>query len=68
MYIYSYCDLIHTGNGSDAGAASCTAKLDGDSWVLNGTKAWITNGYEAEATVVWCHVVLGRFLFVVVGC
>lgn len=41
-----------TGNGSDAGAASTTARLDGDSWVLNGTKAWITNGYEAEATVV----------------
>ncbi|KAK7087664.1 hypothetical protein V1264_021683 [Littorina saxatilis] len=45
--------LSEPGNGSDAGAASCTAKLDGDSWVLNGTKAWITNGYEAEATVVF---------------
>ena len=41
-----------SGNGSDAGAASTTATLDGDSWVLNGTKAWITNGYEAEASVV----------------
>ena len=40
------------GNGSDAGAASTTARLDGDHWVLNGTKAWITNGYDAEATVV----------------
>ena len=48
-------DFMIEGNGSDAGAASSTAKLDGDSWVLNGTKAWITNGYEAEATVVsWC--------------
>ncbi|KAL8596894.1 hypothetical protein ACOMHN_065843 [Nucella lapillus] len=45
--------LSEPGNGSDAGAASCTARLDGDSWVLNGTKAWITNGYEAEATVVF---------------
>jgi butyryl-CoA dehydrogenase len=26
--------------------------LKGDHWVLNGTKAWITNGYEAEASVV----------------
>ena len=41
-----------TGNGSDAGAASTTAVLKGDHWVLNGTKAWITNGYEAEASVV----------------
>lgn len=41
-----------TGNGSDAGAASTVATLDGDSWILNGTKSWITNGYESEATVV----------------
>lgn len=40
-------------NGSDAGAAKTTAMLDGDHWVLNGTKAWITNGYEAEAAVVF---------------
>ena len=40
------------GNGSDAGAASTTAKRDGDSWIINGTKAWITTGYEAEAAVV----------------
>lgn len=30
--------LSEPGNGSDAGAASCTATRDGDSWVLNGTK------------------------------
>ncbi|KAK3083992.1 hypothetical protein FSP39_006396 [Pinctada imbricata] len=45
--------LSEPGNGSDAGAASTVAKLDGDSWILNGTKAWITNGYEAEASVVF---------------
>ena len=44
--------MLSLGNGSDAGAASTTARLDGDSWFLNGTKAWITNGYEAEAGVV----------------
>ncbi|KAF5929223.1 hypothetical protein HPG69_019244 [Diceros bicornis minor] len=42
-----------TGNGSDAGAASTTARAEGDSWVLNGTKAWITNSWEASATVVF---------------
>lgn len=41
------------GNGSDAGAASTTARADGDSWVLNGTKAWITNSWEASAAVVF---------------
>ena len=41
------------GNGSDAGAASTTARAEGDSWVLNGTKAWITNSWEASATVVF---------------
>nr|CAB3219674.1 short-chain specific acyl-CoA dehydrogenase, mitochondrial-like [Phallusia mammillata] len=45
--------LSEPGNGSDAGAASTTARLDGDHWVLNGTKAWITNSYEASATVVF---------------
>lgn len=45
--------LSEPGNGSDAGAASCTATLKGDKWVLNGTKAWITNGYEADAAVVF---------------
>ncbi|XP_001376623.2 short-chain specific acyl-CoA dehydrogenase, mitochondrial [Monodelphis domestica] len=45
--------LSEPGNGSDAGAASTTAQLDGDSWVLNGTKAWITNSWEASAAVVF---------------
>jgi butyryl-CoA dehydrogenase len=45
--------LSEPGNGSDAGAARTTAELRGDYWVLNGTKAWITNGYEASATVVF---------------
>ncbi|XP_019878162.2 short-chain specific acyl-CoA dehydrogenase, mitochondrial [Aethina tumida] len=44
--------LSEPGNGSDAGAASTTATLEGSSYVLNGTKSWITNGYESEASVV----------------
>eukprot|EP01134_Creolimax_fragrantissima_P004577 CFRG4577T1 len=44
--------LSEPGNGSDAGAASVTARLDGDEFVLNGTKSWITNGYESEACVL----------------
>jgi len=45
--------LSEPGNGSDAGAASTTAVRDGDGWVLNGTKAWITNAHEASASVVF---------------
>ena len=45
--------LSEPGNGSDAGAATTTAKLDGDYFLLNGTKSWITNGYESEAGVVF---------------
>jgi butyryl-CoA dehydrogenase len=29
------------------------ATKKGNNWVLNGTKAWITNGYESEATIVF---------------
>lgn len=45
--------LSEPGNGSDAGAASTTAVKDGDGWILNGTKAWITNAWEASAAVVF---------------
>lgn len=45
--------LSEPGNGSDAGAASTTATRDGDDWIINGTKAWITNAHEASAAVVF---------------
>ncbi|MFH1552594.1 MAG: acyl-CoA dehydrogenase family protein [Candidatus Omnitrophota bacterium] len=38
--------------GSDAGGIKTTAKKDGDSYILNGTKQWITNGGEAEIYTV----------------
>jgi butyryl-CoA dehydrogenase len=44
--------LSEPGNGSDAAAASTTARLVGDEWVLTGTKAWITNAHDAHAAVV----------------
>lgn len=47
--------LSEPGNGSDAGAAKTTAKLsdDGSEWIINGTKAWITNAHEASAAIVF---------------
>ncbi len=39
--------------GSDAARQKTTAVLDGDSWVLNGSKNWITNAPNADAAVVF---------------
>jgi glutaryl-CoA dehydrogenase len=39
--------------GSDPGAMRTAARRDGDGWVLNGTKVWITNGSRAGVAVVW---------------
>ncbi|NOX25172.1 MAG: acyl-CoA dehydrogenase [Deltaproteobacteria bacterium] len=40
--------LTEANAGSDASGIQTTAVLDGDEWVLNGTKQWITNGGEAN--------------------
>ncbi len=40
--------LTEANAGSDASGIRTTAVLDGDTWVLNGTKQWITNGGESE--------------------
>ena len=39
--------------GSDAGSMITSARRDGDSYVLNGAKMWITNGSVADIAVVW---------------
>ena len=40
--------LTEANAGSDASGIQTTAVLDGDEWVINGTKQWITNGGEAQ--------------------
>ncbi|CAD6991522.1 unnamed protein product [Ceratitis capitata] len=45
--------LSEPGNGSDAGAASTTAIEKDDRYIINGTKMWITNGYQAGAAIVF---------------
>ncbi len=47
--------LTETAAGSDAGGTKATAVRDGDSWVLNGTKIFCTNGGEAEINVVFAR-------------
>ncbi len=44
--------LTEAGAGSDAGGTRTTAVLDGNEYVINGTKQWITNGGEAEIYTV----------------
>jgi butyryl-CoA dehydrogenase len=39
--------------GSDAGAQRTTAERDGDTWVINGVKNWITNGPVADVCVLF---------------
>lgn len=48
----AYC-LTENGSGSDAGGMKTTAKLEGDEYVLNGSKIFITNGGEAEIYIVF---------------
>jgi butyryl-CoA dehydrogenase len=44
--------LTESGAGSDAAGIKTTAKADGDSYIINGTKQWITNGGEASVYTV----------------
>ncbi|WJY26536.1 MULTISPECIES: acyl-CoA dehydrogenase [Sporosarcina] len=45
--------LTEPGSGSDAGGMKTTAKLDGDDYVLNGSKIFITNGGIADIYIVF---------------
>jgi alkylation response protein AidB-like acyl-CoA dehydrogenase len=49
--IASYC-LTEPGSGSDAAAMRTTARLDGDEWVLNGSKAFISGAGTSDVYVV----------------
>src|SRR5512142_2092791 len=51
--------------GSNPGGMRSTARKDGDSWVLNGEKTWITNGTAADVAVVWARAEEGVVGFLV---
>jgi len=51
-YVGAYC-LSEPTSGSDAANMSTVARRDGDAWVLNGTKSWISNGGEAGLYLVY---------------
>ncbi|SHE75117.1 acyl-CoA dehydrogenase family protein [Flavisolibacter ginsengisoli] len=47
--------LTEPNTGSDAGNMKCTAVKEGDNWVINGTKNWITHGRTGDVAVVICR-------------
>jgi alkylation response protein AidB-like acyl-CoA dehydrogenase len=47
--------LTEANTGSDAGNMRCTAVKDGDHWIINGTKNWITHGISGDVAVVICR-------------
>ncbi|XP_019767661.1 short-chain specific acyl-CoA dehydrogenase, mitochondrial [Dendroctonus ponderosae] len=48
--------LSESDAGSDVSAISTTAQLDGDFYVLNGRKTWVTSGHEGKAAVVFATI------------
>ena len=48
--------ITEPGCGSDSKAVQTTAVLDGDEWVLNGEKIFVTTGCRADGVVVWATI------------
>jgi acyl-CoA dehydrogenase len=48
--------ITEPGTGSDTKAIITTARLDGDEWVINGDKIFVTTGIRCEGVVVWATV------------
>jgi alkylation response protein AidB-like acyl-CoA dehydrogenase len=47
--------LTEANTGSDAGNMKCVAVREGDQWIINGTKNWITHGKSGDVAVVLCR-------------
>jgi alkylation response protein AidB-like acyl-CoA dehydrogenase len=47
--------LTEANTGSDAGNMKCTAVKEGNDWIINGTKNWITHGKSGDLAVVICR-------------
>lgn len=57
--------LTEADAGSNPSQMRTTAKRDGNDWVLNGTKMWITNGNIADIAIVWAKTEAGTQGFIV---
>src|ERR1700734_702736 len=51
--------LTEPGFGSNPAGMQTRAKQDGDGWILNGEKTWITNGSMADVAMVWARADVG---------
>lgn len=47
--------LTEANTGSDAGNMKCTAVKEGDEWIVNGSKNWITHGKSGDVAVIICR-------------
>ena len=56
----SFC-LSEAVSGSDAFALQTRAKKEGNHWIINGSKMWITNSYEAEIFLIFANVCTLKF-------
>jgi glutaryl-CoA dehydrogenase len=57
--------LTEPDSGSDPSSMRTHARRDGDDWILNGTKMWITNGGIADVAIVWARTEEGIRGFIV---
>jgi glutaryl-CoA dehydrogenase len=57
--------LTEPQGGSDPANMRTAARRDGDGWVLNGSKMWITNGHIADLAIVWAQTPQGMRGFLV---
>jgi len=48
--------LSEPGSGSDAAGMTCGVKKEGNKYILNGTKNWVTNGPEAQIAIVFANL------------
>ena len=56
--------LTESHGGSDPGNMKTRARRDGDDWLINGSKMWITNGNLADIAIVWAQTEEGIMGFV----
>lgn len=54
--LYAAMAITEPGAGSDSAAIRTTAVLDGDEWVINGEKIFVTAGYRSKQVVVWASL------------
>ena len=56
--------LTEAHGGSDPASMKTNARRDGDDWIINGSKMWITNGNIADIAIIWAHTDEGIMGFV----